>query len=1022
MTNALKDVMAACMFEEDAQRGKFDKACKKPDKGELAAWSKLYGWAPPAELAQWQACLPGYKKLFYEISDVWALREVVLYGRKAAADALVNDSGGMMTLTTGLYHFGDDPSGDSAWLSTLPNPDDTAEVHVFDHETAELGGPYPSIASFVRAKWSDADVKRRASKTGGVALYERMKWMWSFGSGEPGYHFAEEMAKAPGFDVWTKEKKAAGKTPHLANYWLLAHYFLGNTEACREAIVIAAKAPGKITPALAKIVKALLDEPKKAKLGKVKPSTLAELRAAVAKNAEEKLLEPTVRAAVATARAGDTVKADVGGIKKRLAAGEDVWAIIAEFPDDVATHDLALAALAKRDATFKPTLERYQEQRAEEDIYDEWPREWDEKGRAGFDRRLSPAIGAAFRAGLTYDADNKRASSSLVNTLAFLDDDVAMQSFEAAIDKCRMDDDRLEYVVKALRASKHPRAQEVLARAAWKFFEFFDATKKSMTKTAKEGPTLDNMFRVHSHLLVALVVRIRTGDDESEKLADKVLSILENMRVLGVAYSAAFALVAERKLERHAKLAEAYCKLAFAMQGERLSNETFYNLSEAALAFATLRPAEAETALRAELGGMSAEAPRVESIRLDKIACALAGLLALHPGDAELVAWAERILGNRSGNERVYGALRGVAAGKVAAAKPWIPWHVYHGCSSNHIGEKPGIMRAARAALIALGEPEPRLFDETDEFANKRTDEQLPDALRDRSRYLLDWTFKRVVERGLRSPEVVRASGEVLADHYRFSADEDSHGNDRDRTEGLACMIHQGAPALPALAGLLQLPFMAGADKTVVITVMSVISDAPSFLARMATATQAEVIAALAPTAENIGNLDLAAGWALAHVGVPAHEAIEAAFKWRFDMIEIGSDHWIDGDPIANGLARAIAQLPHGKPLLAQYAQLENHHIGQVIEGAQNFKPAPVTGNVFIAQTREYGGPKYTVTVADGALALACEDIHCQGIVKESKYTQRAPFDAAYTDKLGAALAAIGFVSPAAPKDKKKKR
>lgn len=153
---------------------------------------------------------------------------------------------------------------------------------------------------------------------------------------------------------------------------------------------------------------------------------------------------------------------------------------------------------------------------------------------------------------------------------------------------------------------------------------------------------------------------------------------------------------------------------------------------------------------------------------------------------------------------------------------------------------------------------------------------------------------------------------------------------------------------------------------------------------------------------------------------MPAHAAIEAAFKWRFDLVEIGSDHWLDGDPIANGLARAVAQLPHGKALLAQYAQLENHHIGQVIEGAQKWRPSPVTGNVFVAQTREYGGPKYTVTIADGALTLACEDIHCQGIVKESKYTQRAPFDAAHTAKVGAALAAIGFVSPKKDKDDKK--
>src|SRR5205085_7994221 len=155
----------------------------------------------------------------------------------------------------------------------------------------------------------------------------------------------------------------------------------------------ASKSPGQLTPALAKLVGQLLAQPK-GKLGKLSASTLAELRAAVAKNADEKLLDPARRDAVAKARAGDVVKADPKAIKQRLAAGKDGWALIAEFPDDVAAHDLVLAELAKQDERLAKLVKTYQAQRKETDTSDHYALGLDDK----LDRRLSPALGAAFRA------------------------------------------------------------------------------------------------------------------------------------------------------------------------------------------------------------------------------------------------------------------------------------------------------------------------------------------------------------------------------------------------------------------------------------------------------------------------------------------------------------------------------------------------------------------------------------------------------------------------------------------------
>jgi len=94
-----------------------------------------------------------------------------------------------------------------------------------------------------------------------------------------------------------------------------------------------------------------------------------------------------------------------------------------------------------------------------------------------------------------------------------------------------------------------------------------------------------------------------------------------------------------------------------------------------------------------------------------------------------------------------------------------------------------GDHRAARAALVALDEPEPPPFDsETDEFAIKRADADMAAALREPHHHQTDWVFKKIVERELRSPDIVRAGGDTLRDVYRFS---------EGTTLGLVGFVHE---------------------------------------------------------------------------------------------------------------------------------------------------------------------------------------------------------------------------------------
>jgi hypothetical protein len=151
---SLQAVMAASMFADEAARKRFENACKRPDPKPLAAWTKLFGWVPPKELAEWEGVKTGYRKMFAEVSDVWMISGTLEH-KPVPIEKLLT-ANGLITILTGLVHFGDDPSGDRCFVSTLPSPDGLAHIHVYDHETGRLDSDYKSIAQFVYENWDDS--------------------------------------------------------------------------------------------------------------------------------------------------------------------------------------------------------------------------------------------------------------------------------------------------------------------------------------------------------------------------------------------------------------------------------------------------------------------------------------------------------------------------------------------------------------------------------------------------------------------------------------------------------------------------------------------------------------------------------------------------------------------------------------------------------------------------------------------------------------------------------------------------
>lgn len=895
------------------------------DDSAREAFATIYGWRPPAELGEWQAALKAYAKSAEEISDVWMLGDALSYAtdlsKSFAFQKLLNEGDFWLTALTGLERFGSDPSGDSCFVSTLATGrDDGAEVHLFNHENGELDrGQFGSIANFVAAyfpsddedddseahPWSaaaseydEAFEQSRASRPAFIAadqLFARSQWLMELPTGEKGFELARKLESAPAFDVWQEERRYLIEHPVLVHYWIMAHYFLGNVEACREAITIGKKAPGRVAPALATCVEALLDAPEKAKFGKLSTQALSKLCEAVRKNAPPELLDPAVEGGRTNGSAPKNAAASPEKIRARLGAGEDPWALIAEFPDDIEVHDLALQSIAasKADKELAARIKQYLRERKCE-AYNTWP--YDPEA---YDRRFNPVIAAAFRSGLRYDADHPKAYAGITNTLAIADDDLAMAAFEQAIDELAVEDARAARVIEGLASSAHPRAGALLERAALRFFATLEDARERNDKKAKQGPTLDNMFQVDSHFAEALRVALRRDDDIAERLAEKTLSFRSNLRPFGTALGLALRVLSRRGRTSCLDWAQTYAAAAV----EKLSASEWIddiaqaNLTECAIAVARLAPRDEALSFLQERFAAKREHLRAD---LAVRGALLAGLLILDPKNAEYRAWVERLLGNRTGAFSIFSVLRGVEESRADIPASWLLPHVYAArtsLSESQTGEEI-VQAAARRALAVLGAPAPEPFDDSDKFANRTPDEELPAALLRPDRHRIESVFERIREKNLVHPDIVTNGVAVLRDLYAWSADDWYRSDNRARVEGLRTLRLQGPAAAPALATLLELPHMAWADRGYARVTMRYTGQEAVVRSWLKEASIDQVLAELVkPTAFSVAFPDLLAAHAVARIGDRATEACLAALERRLADALRTSDDAGPGDP-----------------------------------------------------------------------------------------------------------------------------
>ncbi len=940
----LSTVMALTMLTGKA-RERFVTRAGEPgtrDDSTREAFATVYGWSPPAELGEWQAVAKAYAKSAAEISDVWMLGDPISYARGLAKsfklEKVLNAEDFWITALTGLEMFGSDPCGDSCFVSTLATGrDDGAEVHLLNHENGELdGGQFGSIANFIASYFSSSDddddddddgddghpwstaaskydeafEQSRPSRPAWIAadqLFARSHWLMDLPTGEKGFELARKLGSAPSFAVWLEERPRLIEHPVLVHYWIMAHYFLGNVAACREAIAIGQKAPGRIAPALAALVEGLLEKPEKAAFGKLSAKALAKLCEAVRKNAPPELLDPAVAGTLTNERAAKNGSASREKVRARLAAGEDPWAIVAEHPHDVAVHDLALESLASsaRDKKLASCIKEYFRERKCE-AYNTWPYDSEK-----YDRRFNPVIAAAFRSGLRYDVDHPKAYAGITKTLGIADDDLAMAAFEQAIDELAVEDSRVEYVIEGLASSAHARAGALLERAALRFFATLEEARERNDKKAKEGPTLDNIFRVDSHFAEALRVALLRDDEIAVRLAEKTLTFRSNLQLFGTALGLAVSVLARRGRTSCLAWAQAYASMAV----EQLSGSDWVddivqaNLAECAIAIARLAPGDDAMAFLQERFAAERKHLRADlAIR----GALLAGLLILEPKNTAYRGWVERLLGNRTGAFSIFSVLRGIEESGADIPASWVLPHVYASRTSltaTQTGEEV-VQAAARRALSVLGAPPPPPYDDSDEYANRTPDEALPAAILRPDRHRLESVFERIRESNVVHPDIVANGGAVLRDLYAWSSDDWDRVDNRARVEGLRVMRLQGPAATPALAALLELPHMSVEDRGFARITLRYCGQEAVVRRWLQSASIDEVLAELTqPTPSSVAFPDLLAAHAVARIGERASEACLAAVERRLADAPRTSDYAGPGDPALTLLPFVVGTL-----------------------------------------------------------------------------------------------------------------
>lgn len=293
-------------------------------------FQESYGWLLPKEVIQWRA-IELALDTDNQANTYWRFDhqtlEMELYPETLFVDEEELENGFFLQRNTelllaGLAGFSQDASGDRDLVSVLPDKNELLAVYYYNHETGKLGEKQ-SLKSYVLTNWtSEYDPEDYEDSRPGCAgwdgykrllgitkaldqeilterplfcdskyLYHRSKWLQSPVWGKPGYSLEKDLQAAPTMNDWQKEFPFLSQHPVLLNYWMVAHYFLGNERSCREAVSIGKQSDAEVTAWISGYISRLLNKPDETFLGQIPAQQLARLRQKIREKTPAALLE-----------------------------------------------------------------------------------------------------------------------------------------------------------------------------------------------------------------------------------------------------------------------------------------------------------------------------------------------------------------------------------------------------------------------------------------------------------------------------------------------------------------------------------------------------------------------------------------------------------------------------------------------------------------------------------------------------------------------------------------------------------
>ncbi len=589
---------------------------------------------------------------------------------------------GLHALLVGCYPIGKSPAGDF-WLARCRADDGSASrVYFFDHEEWTLHLAHYSISEFLHANTFaagsgpfNADTRdahtlkfrTKASKRkltdDPLRLHARTEWLANLLGDKDLDELAEMLANAPSAAAWKTEKKLIASAPHLAIYWLWAHWALGNRAELEEARTLVKRSKNALVRSLLPWVE--------------RPTPIDARFVQLRSDAPSRLLGVETKAKATSEKRRASVGAK-GAVARAVAEGGDLVAVIAAHPDDVALHGKALAAMAAKDsdARFREAVRLYGVVAAGKGS---WPNEL----RLGVlaDERLRIPIMALVRRGYGFDQFHKKSAAKLVAGVARFGGPDVLELLLAASDKGA---DRLADVARGLAQYADPRVDAWLRKLLdW------------LAKTEKD-------FYYHSDELFSAALDVLSARSHDED-RDRVLRWMKkthNQTRLG-----ACAHAVRRGGWREAG-ADIEAMLRTAFEG----NPSV--VGPAAAALAIVDPKRAHGVLpelwAAENGDAWQEV--LKGWGRYNLAGLLAGLLVLEPRRGPYLEVAERILAYRGGNDTELAAvghvLLGVTGGRVVEAADWVRPHLTigdDGADDADDVDRARVRAAAPDALVACG-------------------------------------------------------------------------------------------------------------------------------------------------------------------------------------------------------------------------------------------------------------------------------------------------------------------------------